>query len=254
MRLEQVGTAARAMFGWCLVGSLMAGGCDRGDEVGKEENLPLPPAPAQPGEAGARAEPAVGSREGAAIEPPASTPTTTSGASEPPSAATKPAAPPIPAFRPLADAVEGEWVLLSALGSRQLRYDVARVGAGTVTLDVTIYDQSKKPLGLAATREEPRNLDLLDEQARAVKAVRSASRTTIEAAGRAWETVVYEDRWTDEGIHYKRRTWVSPEAPVFGTIRMELYGDDALEARLELTALGTEASKRGRGGDSERGR
>ena len=51
--------------------------------------------------------------------------------------------------------------------------------------------------------------------------------------------MLYEDRWTDEQIHYVRRTWVSRDAPVFGVIRMELHGDGVLEARLKLIAMGT---------------
>jgi len=225
------------VFGWCLVCGLLAGGCDRRDEAGQGADMLPPPASAQSVVTESRAELAAGSQETTAIAPVASIPATTSRAFELSSAATEPAVPPVPAFRPLADVVEGEWVLLSALGSRQLRYDVTRVRAATVTLDVTVYDHGK-PLGLPATREELRDLDLLDEQARAVKAIRSSRSTTIEVAGKGWDAVVYEDRWTDEDIHYVRRTWVSPQAPVFGTIRMELYGDDELEARLELTVFG----------------
>ena len=57
-------------------------------------------------------------------------------------------------------------------------------------------------------------------------------------AGRSWGAVLYEDRWTDEGVSYVRRTWVHPEVPVSGTLRLELYGDNVLEARLELAAFG----------------
>ena len=52
------------------------------------------------------------------------------------------------------------------------------------------------------------------------------------------DAICYEDRWVDEDIAYVRRTWVNPQVPVFGTIRMELYGDGVLEARLELVDAG----------------
>ena len=45
------------------------------------------------------------------------------------------------------------------------------------------------------------------------------------------------DRWTDEGVSYIRRTWVSSSVPVFGTIRMELTGGEKMEAKLELVSL-----------------
>ena len=56
--------------------------------------------------------------------------------------------------------------------------------------------------------------------------------------GKIWDAWLYEDRWIDEGIHYVRRSWVSETAPVFGLLRMELHGDEALEAQMELTDFG----------------
>ena len=128
---------------------------------------------------------------------------------------------------------------LSGDGTSDMHYldNVPETWQGTLTIEVTVFDPNK-PLALPATRKERRDLDPLDAQARPAGAERSASETNLEAAGRAWDAVVCEDRWTDEEIHYVRRTWVSAQAPVFGTIRMELYGDNILEARLELTAFG----------------
>jgi len=111
------------------------------------------------------------------------------------------------------------------------------LGAATVTTSVTIYE-SGKPLGLPATREDMRAWDPLATLARSTEATRTATRSVVEVADRSWDAAVYEDRWTDEGVAYVRRTWVHPEAPVFGTLRIELYGDNVLEARLELTAFG----------------
>jgi hypothetical protein len=55
---------------------------------------------------------------------------------------------------------------------------------------------------------------------------------------KTWDAWLYEDRWIDEGIHYVRRSWVSNDVPVLGLLKMELYGDETLEARLELTNYG----------------
>ena len=143
----------------------------------------------------------------------------------------------VPAFEPLADAQVGEWVHLAGMDSRELRYEIVRVGAATVTTRVTVL-QNGKPLGLPANREDMRNWDPLASVARGDKAVRSVSKDTIEVAGRQWDAMVYEDRWTEEKVSYTRRTWIHPESPVFGTLRMELFGDSVLEAKLELTGYG----------------
>jgi hypothetical protein len=69
-------------------------------------------------------------------------------------------------------------------------------------------------------------------------AARACRPEPIEAAGRRWAAIVYEDRWTDEEIAYVRRTWVSPEVPYLGVIRMELTGNGQVEARLVLREFG----------------
>jgi len=143
----------------------------------------------------------------------------------------------VPTFEPLADAEVGEWVRLRAMESREIRYEVVRAGAATVTTRVAIFENGK-PLGLPSMREDMRNWDPLAASARSTKAVRSANRATIETAGRSWDALLYEDRWTEEGVSYVRRTWVHPEAPVLGTLRMELKGGTAVESRLELIAFG----------------
>jgi len=144
---------------------------------------------------------------------------------------------PIAPFLPLADAVEGEWALYAAMDSRAVRYEITRVTTTTVMTRVTVRDHGK-PLGLPAVRQDPRALDPVARQADAVTADRRPIDAIIEAAGRPWNATLYEDRWTDEEIRYLRRTWVSPQVPVFGMIRMELYGDDVMEAKLELIAAG----------------
>ena len=149
--------------------------------------------------------------------------------------------PATPVFLPLADAVAGEWVRLAGLEDREVYYEITTVRAATVTVQVTSFQKGER-LGLPVTREEFRHIDPLEATARHHGAKRSCTRTTIQAAGHDWDTLLYEDRWIDEAIHYVRRTWVSPFAPIFGMVRMELYGDDLLEARLELIAWGKRPS------------
>jgi hypothetical protein len=143
----------------------------------------------------------------------------------------------VPPFEPLADARVGEWARLVGLNGRELRYEVVQAKAATVATRVTVYE-SGRPLGLPATREDMRAWDPLAALARSTEAARTATRSEVEVAGRSWDAVLYEDRWTGEGVSCVRRTWVCPEAPVFGTLRIELYEDNVLETRLELSAFG----------------
>lgn len=152
---------------------------------------------------------------------------------------TRPAAtqPAVPAFEPLLDAVVGEQAVYISLDQSELRYEVTRVTAGFVTTRVTIR-QNGRPIGQSASREDLRDFDPLARQARAHNVQRSITRAKLTLAGRSWDALLYEDRWTDEDIRYVRRTWVSKDAPVFGLLRMELQGDNQLEARLELISFG----------------
>jgi hypothetical protein len=143
---------------------------------------------------------------------------------------------PISAFHPLADAVVGEWARYTALDDRVVRYVVKEAGSVTVKTEVTVYDQGK-PLGLPAVREDSVEFDPV-EHPESAGVEQTRARVTVAAAGRSWDAVLYEDRWLDEGVHYVRRTWVSPAVPVFGIIRMELTGDGTLEARLDLMDVG----------------
>jgi hypothetical protein len=145
----------------------------------------------------------------------------------------------VPPFEPLADARVGEWVRLVGLNGRELQYEVVQAEAATVATCVTVHENGK-PLGLPTTREDMRAWDPLAALARSTQAARTAAKSVVQVAGRSWDAVLYEDRWTDEGVSYVRRTWVHPEVPVSGTLRLELYGDNVLEARLELAAFGFE--------------
>jgi hypothetical protein len=150
-------------------------------------------------------------------------------------------------FRPLADARPGEWATYSAMNSRTIRYEV--VGSrddgprdDLVQIRVEVRDGGR-PLGLPATREERRDFDPLAKVAPVEGASQTVKPAPVQAAGRNWEATLYEDRWTSEDVQYVRKTWVSPQAPVFGTLRMELTGDGAVEARLELTAYGMASAR-----------
>ena len=162
------------------------------------------------------------------------------GTSSAPAAASQPGKPqaaPVEPFLPLLDAGRGEWARYAAMDSRTIRYEVTQAGTTTVKTQVIVHDHGK-PLGLPATREDPRDLDPVARQANAARADRRQTNAIIEAAGRKFNATLYEDHWIEEEIRYVRRTWVHPQVPVFGMIRMELYGDGALEARLELLAAG----------------
>jgi hypothetical protein len=128
-------------------------------------------------------------------------------------------------------------VRLAALGDQEIHYRILEVGSKTVSTEVSVYERGKL-LGLPAVREDARDANPLAGRNRAAGASRAARAAQVEAAGQSWDTIVYEDRWTDEEIHYVRRTWASEQVPVFGIIRMELRGDNRLEARLELAAFG----------------
>ncbi|HRY69426.1 MAG TPA: hypothetical protein P5304_15550 [Phycisphaerae bacterium] len=130
-----------------------------------------------------------------------------------------------------------EWSRLAAMGRREVLYEVTDVRAATVTMRVTVFEGGK-PLGLPVLREDFRSVDPVAVAVAAVKARRGWGQVAVELGGRTWDAVFYEDRWADEGVDYVRRTWVSSEAPVFGVLKMELYGDGQLESALELTAGG----------------
>ncbi len=124
------------------------------------------------------------------------------------------------------------------MDSRTLRYEITDVAIDTVKTRVVVIDRGV-PIGEPATREDQRDFDPPARQAEIARATRQMTPVQIDAAERRWNALLYEDRWTDEEIAYVRKTWVSADAPVFGTIRMELYGDESLEARLELRRFGT---------------
>jgi hypothetical protein len=170
---------------------------------------------------------------------PAPVTVTATGTSGRPARASAPAEPSagVADFLPLKDATAGQWCRYDALDGRRVEYRIVAVEHSIVRIQTTVIEQGK-PVGLPAVREERRDLDPIARQADRVDAARSETSESIRAAGRTWRTSLYEDRWMDEKIGYVRRTWVSPDAPVFGIVRMELRGDDQMEARLELTAAG----------------
>lgn len=143
---------------------------------------------------------------------------------------------PLP-FLPLGDAQVGEWARYTALDERTVRYEIIEIVGNVVTSEIRVT-QGGKPLGLPTKRGDRVDNDPQAMAAERVDASQTVSDTTIDAAGRSWQATLYEDRWVDEEIPYLRRTWVSEEAPVFGLLRMELYGGDRLEARMGLAGYG----------------
>lgn len=210
-----------------------------------EDSSPAHPAPITSNAAPA----ATGSSPG--LSPPAdpslTAPRTQPVTSQPsvPDTAESPDARPL-AFHPLADAVTGEWAIYTALDQQTLRYDVTRVSTLDVDTRVTVT-HAGRPVGFPATRTDPRNFEAMDLWPPDPIPQRAVRDTTAHAAGRDWSARLIEDRWTDEEIHYVRRTWLSPDVPVFGLIRMELYGNDTLEARLILKEEGGTEGRRDSG-------
>ncbi|GMV96028.1 MAG: hypothetical protein AMXMBFR83_03970 [Phycisphaerae bacterium] len=223
MRADSIVHAVAAgligLFAW-----VASTGCDR-HEAEASPPRPVRPASAPSASAPAGPFPSTGA--------PATSPTTTAPVR---SAQTHPAGA-APAFEPLADAVAGEWADYAALDGREIRYDVTRAGPGVVHVRITVR-QDGRLLGLPAERQELRDLDPLARQAASATPLRGLSAADLQAGGRSWKAMLFEDRWVDEGVAYVRRTWVHPEVPVYGLLRMELLGDGRLEARLELKGFG----------------
>ncbi len=224
-------TRATTCFCLLMIAGLCACGCDDSSDRQAAPTPPVehvaPPSPVADPEppSPAAAGPAKPADPNRAETTPASTPA---------SAATQPENTDL--FQPLADAKVGEWAVYEALHSQTLQYRITEVGMTRVKTEVRATLDGRL-LGMPAEREDLRTADPLAWETPA-EGRRQTSRTTIRAAGRDWDAVLYEDQWTDEEVKYVRRTWVSPTAPVFGIIRMELIGDDAVEARLELTEAG----------------
>lgn len=149
----------------------------------------------------------------------------------------------VPAFMPFSDAVVGEFAIYRDKDGQMLRYEITKADADVVTTTVTLTDAAGRRLGQPAEGEDRRDRDTLAGEAARHSAQRTTRREKIDAAGRTFSVLMYEDRWTDEQVPYTRRSWVSTEAPVSGLIRMELYGGDQLEAKLELLKFGTNPAK-----------
>jgi hypothetical protein len=215
------------MLSLWLAATVCLSGCDR-DDSGHRKTPPPPPAGLRT-VSGSTTEPRPGAAKPEAadhVQPGQQLPTST----EPSQSASRPTN--LPPFLPLANAKVGEWGVYDALNSQQLRYEVLEVGLTRVKIRVTASLDGRQ-LGMPAIREEPRDDDPLAWEIPA-GASRQTTPVTIRTAGREWNATLYEDRWIDEGINYIRRTWVSPDAPIFGMIRMEMTGNGQVEARMEL--------------------
>lgn len=142
-----------------------------------------------------------------------------------------------PRWRPLLDARVGEWAVYDTLEGRRLRYEAVHVAPSGVATRVSVTEGGRA-WGAPATREDDPDSDPITDEAQRRQASRTTARESLRVAGRTWDAILYEDRWEDEQIRYVRRTWVHPQVPCFGTLRMELRGDGDLEARLELVDYG----------------
>lgn len=149
--------------------------------------------------------------------------------------ATAPATQPI-RFQPLRDAQRGERVHYEALDDRRLEYEIVETTSETAAVRVTVAEAGKI-IGQPFVRRESRLFDPIAPAEERQERPLQPRPVTLEAAGRKWASRLYTTRWTEEGVDYVRHTWVSDAVPVFGLVKMELRGDEKLEAKLALVGF-----------------
>lgn len=147
--------------------------------------------------------------------------------------------PPASTFRPLGDAQVGEWCEYAAHQQRTVRYEVIALDVAAVQVLISVT-QDGKPLGLPAIREENPAADPFVPKGPKAGGQRTTRRESVQVAGRAWQATCHEDRWTEEGVAYVEKTWISDQAPVYGLLKMIKTGDGTVEASMELRAFGVE--------------
>lgn len=138
---------------------------------------------------------------------------------------------------PLTTAKPGQWVRYRMAGGYEQRLTVVETRQDEVVLKLEMWIEGK-PTGLPAERIEPVDLDWALRAAERDDAEVVASKTTLRVADRDWPVRLTIARWRFEGVMYERRTWTSPDAPIYGVVRMILTADDKLAASMELVGLG----------------
>jgi len=231
----------RYAFSWVLAGPLaLGGGCGRDETPGAPPTGSVVPTVMSSAIAASipdTADPETVSPLSTSSSAGRDAAATQASATQP--AATQPVAPPAP-LSPCRQGIDqhpGQWAIFTALDGRQLRYEVIEVTSEAIVTRVEVF-QDGRPLGLPATRRDVCASDIIPPPTNKAPVDRRVTASRCRAARRDWSALCYEDRWMDEEIAYVRRTWVSDDAPVFGLVRMELHGDDALEARFELADWG----------------
>lgn len=142
-----------------------------------------------------------------------------------------------PRFLPLADAKVGEWCRYRMRDEQveELRVVSAESGIVGIELKMSSHD---KPLGLPTIRHERADEDPIAAHARRVGAEIAVSDAAVEAAGMRWPCRLVTETWSDEGVHYVRRTWYHEAAPVYGVVKMDMTADGAPGAFEELIDYG----------------
>lgn len=140
-----------------------------------------------------------------------------------------------PPFHPLEHAQLGQWARYRAMEKMEIVYRIKAVRGREVEVQIEAY-RDGSAMGIPTRRTEPRDRDPLAARGALTNAQRSCRPDTITLAGKKWDALCYEDRWSDEGIAYHRRTWVSAEVPVYGIILIEKTGNGIPESRIELMA------------------
>ena len=146
---------------------------------------------------------------------------------------------------PLLNVQEGDWAVYEMLDGYGQRLTAVATDRADVRLRLEGF-RHRRPVGLPTTITLPVDYDagLDDSRLSAAEAIigdtidLAAREETIQAASRNWSARRTEAVWDEEGVHYVRTTWVSPDAPLSGLVRQETRADGKLTHRTELVAHG----------------
>ena len=137
----------------------------------------------------------------------------------------------------LAQARPGQWAKYRFAGGFEQRLEVVTKDDRQVSLKLEMWLDGKSA-GLPTIRTEPTDTDWALRAAARVKADLTIRHTSLNVAGRTWQTRLTLARWTYERVRYERRTWMASDAPIYGLVRMIQTADDRLDTSMELVAFG----------------
>jgi hypothetical protein len=159
---------------------------------------------------------------------PATLPATTTAGTQPPGPTPMPV---------LAHAPVGQWARYRMANGVEERLEVIDRTKRHVELRLETWIDGERA-GQPTVRTEPIDVDWALRAAAQFDASVTEGRTTLNVAGRQWQTRLTSARWRREGVNYERRTWTAPDGPIYGVIRMILTADDRFFASMELVSFG----------------